>query len=388
MRSIQRICALAAAAGVMATGSASLAQVGETCLNPIMVGEGTFPFDTTGFTTDGAADCVANTSADIYYFYTPTFTGVVDIDTCGSTFDTVLTVVVDCAFDSDCNDDDCDFQSRLTGVPVFAGISMGIRVAEFGAGGTGGPGVLHINAGTPPQWHETINGGGDAGNTIGTHQTPTGTNPFTELGGTIESVGDADLYLIEICDAANFSATTVGGTLDIFDTRLYLFNASGMGVTANDDVPLGNPGDNTLLSRISNANVTTNGLYYLAVTFYDSAPQSAGGLLMWEEEPYELERTPDGPGAAGMLDSWFPGDSDVGDYIVTLNGACFAPVVPPCDPDMNQDGNVDQGDVDYLINVVGGGDNPTGIDPDFNRDGNVDQGDVDALLNVVAGGSC
>jgi hypothetical protein len=59
-----------------------------------------------------------------------------------------------------------------------------------------------------------------------------------------------------------------------------------------------------------------------------------------------------------------------------------------CDPDANQDGNVDQGDVDYLVNVVGGGANPSGIDPDFNRDGNVDQGDVDALLNVVAGGAC
>jgi hypothetical protein len=60
----------------------------------------------------------------------------------------------------------------------------------------------------------------------------------------------------------------------------------------------------------------------------------------------------------------------------------------PCDPDMNQDGNVDQDDVSYLINVVGGGPNPTGIDPDFNQDGNVDQDDVGALINVVAGGDC
>ena len=59
-----------------------------------------------------------------------------------------------------------------------------------------------------------------------------------------------------------------------------------------------------------------------------------------------------------------------------------------CDPDVNQDGNADQGDIDYLINVVAGGDNPTNIDPDFNHDGNVDQGDIDALINVVAGGNC
>jgi len=63
-------------------------------------------------------------------------------------------------------------------------------------------------------------------------------------------------------------------------------------------------------------------------------------------------------------------------------------VPPPCDPDMNQDGNVDQDDVGYLINVVGGGDNPTGIDPDFNQDGNVDQDDVAALIDTVGGGGC
>jgi hypothetical protein len=60
----------------------------------------------------------------------------------------------------------------------------------------------------------------------------------------------------------------------------------------------------------------------------------------------------------------------------------------PCDPDMNQDGNVDQDDVAYLINVIGGGPNPTAIDPDFNQDGNADQDDVSSLINVVAGGDC
>ncbi|MFA6046483.1 MAG: hypothetical protein WC718_15975, partial [Phycisphaerales bacterium] len=59
-----------------------------------------------------------------------------------------------------------------------------------------------------------------------------------------------------------------------------------------------------------------------------------------------------------------------------------------CDADVNQDGNVDQGDVDYLINAVAGGDNPNGIDVDFNRDGNADQSDIDTIINVVAGGTC
>lgn len=62
--------------------------------------------------------------------------------------------------------------------------------------------------------------------------------------------------------------------------------------------------------------------------------------------------------------------------------------VPACDADVNRDGAVDQGDVDYLLNVVAGGENPTGIDPDFDHDGAVGQGDVDAILDVVAGGAC
>jgi len=62
--------------------------------------------------------------------------------------------------------------------------------------------------------------------------------------------------------------------------------------------------------------------------------------------------------------------------------------VPTCDPDVNQDGNVDQDDVAYLINVVGGGPNPSATDPDFNHDGNVDQDDIAALINVVAGAAC
>ncbi|MBI1189317.1 MAG: S8 family serine peptidase [Tepidisphaera sp.] len=61
---------------------------------------------------------------------------------------------------------------------------------------------------------------------------------------------------------------------------------------------------------------------------------------------------------------------------------------PACNPDLNQDGVADQGDVDYLINVVAGGENPSGVNADFNNDGVADQGDVDALINVVAGGPC
>ena len=76
------------------------------------------------------------------------------------------------------------------------------------------------------------------------------------------------------------------------------------------------------------------------------------------------------------------------DFSFATGPTCQPPLGGGCDPDLNQDGNADQGDIDYLINVVAGGANPTGIDPDFNQDGNVDQGDIDALINVIAGGDC
>jgi len=80
-------------------------------------------------------------------------------------------------------------------------------------------------------------------------------------------------------------------------------------------------------------------------------------------------------------------DTDFGWGFVDAAAAVRA-ALPACDPDLNNDGNADQADIDYLIDVIAGGANNTGIDPDFNHDGNTDQADVDALINVIAGGPC
>jgi hypothetical protein len=64
------------------------------------------------------------------------------------------------------------------------------------------------------------------------------------------------------------------------------------------------------------------------------------------------------------------------------------PGLPYCDADFNWDGNVDQEDAWYLINVIAGGTNETGRFADYNRDGNEDQDDVLALIHTIAGGGC
>lgn len=89
----------------------------------------------------------------------------------------------------------------------------------------------------------------------------------------------------------------------------------------------------------------------------------------------------------GTCDLWAFSTSGV---VTRLNIAPGGPDIctPPCHADVNQDGNTDQGDVDYLITVIAGGLNPTNVDPDFNLDGNADQGDIDALITAIAGGGC
>lgn len=73
--------------------------------------------------------------------------------------------------------------------------------------------------------------------------------------------------------------------------------------------------------------------------------------------------------------------------VISLPGGPYCGTIH-CLVDFNADGNADQDDVASLINVIAGGENPTGNDPDINRDGGVDQQDVLDLINAIASGGC
>jgi hypothetical protein len=77
------------------------------------------------------------------------------------------------------------------------------------------------------------------------------------------------------------------------------------------------------------------------------------------------------------------GSTTSDDVFITIQSAGT-----PCDPDYNQDGNVDQDDIACLAQIIAGDPSCSDIDPDFNGDGNVDQDDIAALTDVVAGGPC
>jgi hypothetical protein len=158
-----------------------------------------------------------------------------------------------------------------------------------------------------PSYATTFTELGDAGNLPGTAQITGGVGFLTEIDGTLSpGNGDAqDMYLIHIDGGGTFSATTIGGVG--FDSELFLFDASGKGVYANDDVsgdfapstlPAGNP-----LTPI------TAGDYYLAITQCCSVPISLDGQIFTIAGPHH--RVVSGPTGAG-------GDSPVTGYSGTF----------------------------------------------------------------------
>lgn len=283
----------------------------DTCADAPLVSAGTIPFDTNFATADGPNACsVTENSPDVWVRYVSPTTGTVIFNTCGSDFDTVLSAHADCgAAEIVCNDDTCDLQSLIE-VPVTAGVPIFIRITGYD--GDTGTGVLNILAGPAHPWDEAIDGGGDAGELPGTAQTVSGEGPVDVIRGTLP-VNDVDMFEIEICNAAAFSATTVGGS--DFDTQLWLFDRDGRGLAFNDDAL------DTFQSALSGQFVPGNGRYMLAISGYDRDAISADGLAMWADAPFDTERSPDGPGAMGVVGSW-SGSGGGGTYSIRLQGAC------------------------------------------------------------------
>jgi hypothetical protein len=138
MRGASRLLAAGIVAGCCGTALAQPAN--DTCgsdrpastIPPI---GGSVSGDLTGATRDGSA-CAGTTGVDVYYYWTPSFTGGVTIATCGNaSFDTVVSLHADaCPVGSSiaCNDDGCGLQSTIN-PSVTAGTPYIIRMASFGA---------------------------------------------------------------------------------------------------------------------------------------------------------------------------------------------------------------------------------------------------------------
>lgn len=136
------------------------------------------------------------------------------------------------------------------------------------------------------------------------------------------------VYKIDITDFNQFSAQTVVPTFntmgfgDVQDTELFLFDASGNAVYANDDYPDGTSQLSLLPNPSGGLGPGANGTYFLAVTFgFDSAFDSSGNSLFASGAFTDVV----GPNpGAGSFDHWGggtpPSDTDLRAYQINLTG--------------------------------------------------------------------
>jgi hypothetical protein len=219
----------------------------------------------------------------------------------------------------------------------------------------------------------------------------------------VYAVNPADGQVIATLVTSFGVSHVVGGGYHPARGTLFLVQDRVPGGTAANRIAEINPATGAVLNTFLITDVRPT----FTVNFGDLDVAANGNLVVVSsDEASILELTPDGafvaehplPGGVPALCGIAVNDAACEIWVVSTNGTCSrlggltpgGPLcpLPPCDPDLNQDGNVDQDDVTYLVGVIAGGPNPTGIDPDFNRDGNADQDDITALINVVAGGAC
>lgn len=119
--------------------------VNDHCWDAPTATNGTHTGATDEATNDGAASCGASDSSpDVWYTFTPAYDDLLTLDTCGSSYDTVLSIHTECPGSAGnevaCQDDDdfCapDSQQSYLSVPVTAGNTYLIRVSGWN-GATG-----------------------------------------------------------------------------------------------------------------------------------------------------------------------------------------------------------------------------------------------------------
>jgi len=175
--------------------------------------------------------------------------------------------------------------------------------------------ALLLTTASPAGAQGTVPENGDAGSVPATAQVIPG--EVDEITGTLAVLDQEDLYRVCLAPGATFSATTVGS--EIADTQLFLFDATGRGVVANDDNATSL--QSTLPAGLS-LNPTSGGIYYLGVSSFDADPLSAAGPIFEGEEIIDDVRyyVPAPPGGDEPVSDWNFQGTYTGGYRVQLTG--------------------------------------------------------------------
>ena len=195
--------------------------------------------------------------------------------------------------------------------------------------------LLVLSCGAPAK-ADTVTASG-AGPLPGSAEDLTGVN-VTEILGTVPFPIGVDMFKINVTDFADFSAMTIGpGAFGIPDTELFLFDASGFGVLANDDIsgsntlsclPSADSGNPCVTSLPAGIGPTSDGTYFLAVTRSANSPLDGSSNDIFSSGASTDVLGPNsgtGPVASWDNNVFTSPDFDLINFDITLTGASATP---------------------------------------------------------------
>lgn len=350
---------------VIATSSASdgsynasltldFSQANTLCQFAPNVGVGVYTGTTVGAISNGGATPSCGSSAAspaVWYKFTPRGSGPINISTCGSSYDTVLTVYQSASCPSSVNqiacDDDgagatCGIRDSRVTVNVTNGLSYYIRVSGYN--GAAGSYVLHIGPDNDRCFSaQSISGAG--------------TYPFDNR---FADTDGAPLPSNEAC--------TVGGTdPQVNGDVWYRFVPPHNGYTTANLCTIS--GWNSKIAVYSGEVCLGDGLF-MGCPFQNCGNQSFAAFYAYKGTPYYFR-------VGGRSSSRGVGNLEV--------------YYQPCQGDINNDGFVDGFDYDDFVTCFETGScsaGPQGMTADFNGDGFVDGFDYDDFLFVFESAAC
>jgi hypothetical protein len=346
-----------------------IAPPNDACANAIAYGPGTTVTGvTTAATVDGSAQCGnSNSTPDVWYTMTPSCSGPMHFDLCGSGYDTVLSLHSGCpgttANQLICNDDSISGGNGACGSSYPSDLSSGfdynvvggntylIRVSGYS--GNSGPFVLrtyYLTAGSDNC--ATASPVGDGSYTVCNCGA---TTDGPQEHGCVFCCGDYQInndlwfmYTAPRCGTA--TATTCGSAApNYFDTKIAVYNSAcplsdDTAIACNDDAgctPL------TTLSRVTFP-ITINQTYLIRVGGFSTAVGTA-----------TLTISSSAQGRCGTADFNCDGavgtDADIESFFACISGTCPP---PPCcnNADFNGDGAIGtDADIEAFFRVLGGG---------------------------------
>jgi PEP-CTERM motif-containing protein len=202
---------------------------------------------------------------------------------------------------------------RTIGLLVLAGSMLGLSTLRAAPLCTAGAGI----------WNEGDAGEGDAGKLPGSANITVGVGSLTKICGSLDNSGSGgDMYEIMITNST-FTALTAGiGVNGIDDPALYLFDSTGHGLYANNDISAASTQAGFTLTGL------TPGLYFLAIVPDNQQPEHGTNLIFGDITG--TNTTVFTPVISNTrVDGWTNSGDSSGDYSITLRNAAFATTPEP-----------------------------------------------------------